>query len=155
MAKLHEDWREFSRLLNAHHVKFVIDGAHAVAAHSEPRLTADLDIFIQPTRANATRVASAVAELGFGTVDVTRLTKPNQVFMGREPYRIDILSSIDGVTFRSAWANRARSEIYGIRVAFLGLHELLRNKRAAGRPKDLVDLELLKGARGRRTKKKK
>jgi predicted nucleotidyltransferase len=155
MAKLHEDWSAFLRLLNGHRVKFVIVGGHAVAAHGRPRLTADLDIFVQPTKTNAKRIVAAISEFGFGTLDSSRLTQPNQVvFMGREPFRIDVLTSIDGVSFESAWAHRKRSVLDGIRVAFLGRSDLIRNKRAAGRPKDLLDVALLEEVVPRKRKRK-
>jgi predicted nucleotidyltransferase len=143
-AKLHDDWTEFLRLLNAHRVRFVIVGAHAVAAHGRPRLTADLDILAEPTLANARRVARAVEQFGFGSLEPEALTKPDTVvFMGREPFRIDVLTSIDGVSFARAWSGRLRAELGGVRVSFLGRRELIANKRAAGRPKDLSDLALL------------
>ena len=89
-AKLHDDWIEFLKLLNGHRVRFVVVGAHAIAAaHGRPRLTADLDVFVEPTLANARRVAAAIAAFGFGKVNPTELTKPDKVvFMGREPFRI-------------------------------------------------------------------
>jgi len=145
MVKLHADWSEFLRLLNAHRVRFVIVGGHALAANGRPRLTGDLDIFLQPTLANGTRVVRALSEFGFSGLEPDRLTKPETVvFMGREPFRIDLITSIDGVSFDSAWKGRLRGRLGGQSVSFLGRRQLVANKRAAGRPKDLADLALLK-----------
>lgn len=144
MAKLHDDWIEFLRLLGANRVRFVVVGAHAVAAHGRPRLTADLDLLVEPTLDNGRRVVRSLQQFGFSGLDAQSLTQPDVVvFLGREPFRIDLLTSIDGVTWKSAWAGRLRSHLGGVKVAFLGLRQLLRNKRAAGRPKDLADVALL------------
>lgn len=144
MAKLHDDWSEFLRLLNARRVRFLVVGAHAVAAAGRPRLTADLDVWVEPTLVNARRVVRALAEFGFGGLTPERLTEPDTVvFLGREPFRIDLLSAIDGVSFSVAWRGRTRGTLGGQRVSFLGRRDLIKNKRAAGRPKDLADIALL------------
>lgn len=75
-VKLHDDWIEFLKLLNAHRVRFVIVGAHAVAAHGRPRLTADLDILVEPSLANARRLTGANAAFGFGELEPRGLTQP-------------------------------------------------------------------------------
>jgi hypothetical protein len=156
METLHDDWNAFLKLLVARRVRFVIVGGHAVAAHGRPRMTADLDVWIDPSPPNARRAAAAIAEFGFGTVDADRLTRPKQVvFMGREPYRIDVLTSVDGVSFARAWAGRLAGTLGNVRVAFIGRTELLRNKRAAGRPKDLLDLELLRKSPSRQPSRRK
>ncbi|MCC6806132.1 MAG: nucleotidyltransferase [Deltaproteobacteria bacterium] len=150
MTKLHEDWIAFLKLLNAHRVRFLVVGAHAVAAAGRPRFTADLDIWIAPSTANARRVVAAVAAFGFPGLTVERLEHPDVVvFLGREPFRIDLLTSIDGVAFEPAWRHRTRAMLGGVRVGFLARKELIANKRAAGRPKDLADLALL-GARAKK-----
>jgi hypothetical protein len=146
MVELNSDWREWLRLLTACRVRFVIVGGHAVAANGRPRLTADLDVFIEPTRANARRVLQALHAFGFGDLGITedRFSQPDKVTMlGRVPHRIDLITGIDGVSFREAWRGRMLGDLGGMRVAFLGRAELLRNKLASGRPKDLADLALL------------
>jgi len=144
MAKLHEDWIAFLRLLRGHRVRFLVVGAHAVAAHGRPRLTADLDLLVEPTLENGRRVVRALEEFGFSGLAPERVRQPDLVvFLGREPFRIDLLTSIDGVTWRSAWEGRLRGELGGVPLAFLGRSQLIRNKKAAGRPKDLADVALL------------
>lgn len=153
MTKLHEDWIEFLRLLKENRVRFVIVGAHAVAAHGRPRLTGDLDVLVEPTLVNGRRVVRALDAFGFRGLDGEQLTRADTVvFLGREPFRIDVLTSISGVSWKVAWEGRLRGKIGNVTVAFLGLRELMHNKRAAGRPKDLADIALLREGRraGRR-----
>lgn len=129
--------------------EFVIVGAHALAVHGVPRATGDIDIFIRPIPANAERVLHALRLFG-APVDSHHLTshdltRPSTVYqIGLPPRRIDLLTSIDGCTFDDAWKGRTEVEIDGQSLPFLGRRELVQNKRAAGRPKDLLDLELLK-----------
>lgn len=105
--ELNQDWTEFLSVLISRHVRFLLVGGHAVAAHAEARLTEDLDLFVDCTRANARRLREALVAFGFGTIAPPEevLAQPNKVFMlGRKPWRIDILTSIDGVSFRKAWS---------------------------------------------------
>jgi hypothetical protein len=144
MTKLHEDWIAFLRLLNVHRVRYLVVGAHAVAAHGRPRLTADLDIWVEPTLLNARRVVAAVAAFGFvGLAPEQLVRRETLVFLGREPFRIDVMTSIDGVEWKAAWPTRKRAKLGSVSVAFLGVKQLVANKVAAGRPKDLADLALL------------
>jgi hypothetical protein len=139
-------WSEFLSALKRHGVRFLLVGAHALAAHGRPRATQDLDVLVAPTAANARKVAAALADFGFPELgaDWRWFTKPYRVTMlGRIPLRIDVLTGISGVSFAVAWKNRIKmpTEIGDIPV--LGINEFRANKRAAGRPKDLLDLALL------------
>jgi hypothetical protein len=151
--ELNRDWTEFLSALIAHRVRFVLVGGHAVAGHGQPRLTEDLDVFIDPTLANARRLRDALVAFGFGAVTpaVEELARKDRVFMlGRKPWRIDILTGIDGVSFREAWAGRVEAEFVASPLFVIGRSALLKNKRAAGRAKDLLDVELLEESRGPR-----
>ncbi len=144
--ELNRDWNEFLCALIAHRVRFVLIGGHAVAGHGEPRLTEDLDVFVDPTVANATRLREALVDFGFGAVapSVTDLAKPDRIFMlGHKPWRIDILTAIDGVSFAQAWATRVAAEFVQAPLYVIGKNALIKNKRAAGRDKDLLDVALL------------
>ena len=146
MVDLYEDWTAFLSLLIDHRVRFVLVGGHAVAAHARPRHTEDLDVFVEPTLANARRIRAALAAFGFGSVLPTakELSTPNKVFMlGRRPYRIDVITAIDGVSFRRAWSSRIQVKLAPGKVPVIGRDALVANKKAAGRPKDLHDLALL------------
>lgn len=149
MTPLHEDFRDFLRLLRSHRVRFVVVGGHALAAHGRPRYTGDLDVFVEPTPANARRVVAALRDFGFGSVDLVEadFATPGRVAqLGVPPVRIEILTRISGVDFSRAWAGRITARVAGVDVTFLGRRELLENKRAAGRPKDLADVALLEEA---------
>ncbi len=157
MDDLHSDWKEFLSLLRAHRVKFLVVGAHAVAANGRPRLTADLDIFVEPSATNAKRVLAAIEAFGFAGMGLTaaRFARSDNITMlGRVPFRIDVLTGIDGVTFARAWRGRIVGTFGGMRIAFLGRRELLRNKLASGRPKDLADIALLTEGTSTRQRKR-
>lgn len=146
MAKLQDDLREFIELLNSHTVEYVIVGGHAVAFHGHPRFTGDIDFFIRMTPPNAERLLAVLREFGFGTLDITArdLLEPKRVLrLGYPPNQIDILTSISGVDFDSAWDTRVESVIDNQPVSIIGRAELLRNKKAAGRQKDLADIDQL------------
>ena len=144
--KLQQDLREFIELLNSHGCDYLIVGGHAVAYHGHPRFTADIDFLLRPSAENAERVLSALHAFGFGELALGRddLTKAGSVIqLGRPPNRIDLLTSISGVSFDDAWAGRAPGELDGLTVFFLGRQALPENKRASGRPKDLADVAKL------------
>jgi hypothetical protein len=133
--------------LSAAGVEFLIVGAHALAAHGIPRATGDLDIWIRPTAANAERTYAALARFGASLEDLTvgDLTREGTVLqIGVPPARIDILTGITAVTFEEAWPGRVMAKVTAeLEVAVLGREEVLRNKRAVGRPKDLADVAWL------------
>lgn len=111
------DWSAFLEALRSQNTKYLVIGGHALAYYVEARLTEDLDIFIEPSSENAERVYRALDAFGFGgLVDSPAVfTEPNKVFMlGRKPWRVDILTGIDGVTFEEAWATRELVDFYGI-----------------------------------------
>ena len=156
MDALSADWNEFLRLLTHHRVRFVLVGGHAVAIHARPRHTEDLDVFVEPTKANARRLRAALVDFGFASVcpDVELLATPGKVFMlGRPPYRLDILTAIDGVTFAEAWRSRIGVETRAGRIEVIGRAALLANKIAAGRPKDLADIVALTGDLPKQTRR--
>lgn len=146
MAKLQTDLREFIELLNSHGVDYVLVGGHAVAFHGHPRFTGDIDFLLRPTDENARRVLRVLDDFGFGSVGITQrdLLQPGQVVqLGQPPNRIDLLTSISGIDFDTAWSSRVEATLDEQPVNVLGLEELLRNKRASGRQKDLADVEKL------------
>ena len=147
------DWNEFIRLLRSHRVRFVIVGAHAVAAAGRPRATQDLDVLVEPTTSNAARLGRALRAFGFPVLadDAAQFAEIDRMAtLGRPPLQIDVLTSITGVTFADAWAGRKTIRIGPLAVPFLGPRELVKNKAAAGRPKDRADLALLEEVTPRR-----
>ena len=128
--------------------RFLVVGAHAMAAHGVPRATGDLDVWVQADPENAARVWDALLQFGapVRTLGLSEadLTAPGVVFqMGEPPVRIDLLTSITGVDFDHAWSTRSVHRVGTLDVPFLGRTALLDNKRATGRTKDLADVEIL------------
>ena len=140
---------DFSDMLSAftgESVEYIVVGAYALAVHGVPRATGDLDFWIRPSAENASRVLRALAAFGAPAGDLTiqDLTTPDLVFqIGVEPSRIDILTSIDDVTFDEAVATMVIARIGDLDVPVLGREALIRNKRAVGRPQDLADVAQL------------
>ena len=151
--KLPPDWSELIGLLSAERVRFVVVGAHALAVHGRPRATGDLDIFVEPSTENARRLGVVLGRFGFPALarSARRFAQPDRMAtLGQEPLRIDLLTGISGVSFARAWAGRVKVRFGGHTVGFLGRREFMVNKRAAGRPQDLLDLALLAAGRRRR-----
>ena len=143
------DFDEFIASLTAHGVEFVIVGAYALACHGAPRFTGDLDIFVRPTLENAERLLAAVRAFGFPMVELSadRLVDARHMLqMGVEPVQIHVMSAISGVLWDEAWATRVTVRFGNREVAILGREAFVRNKRAAGRPKDLADIDALTAA---------
>ena len=150
MAKLHPDFREFLNSLKKHGVKFVVVGAHALAVHGVQRWTADIDVLIEPSDENAARLATVLREFGWpglAGVSLEHFSEPDRMArLGRSPVQIDLLTSVSGLTFSEAWEGRIETELDGVAVPVLGLREYVTTKLAAGRPKDRIDIELLREA---------
>lgn len=143
---LNSDWIELLRGLNAAEVKYLIVGAHAVGLYAKPRATGDLDIWIERSPANAERTYRALAAFGapVGELTVAELQRNDLIFMfGVMPLRVDVLTDISGVAFDEAWKGRTEGTLGGVPVNFIGREELVRNKRASGRTKDLADVEAI------------
>jgi hypothetical protein len=151
VAGLNSDFLDLLDAFLKQDVRFLIVGAHAVGAHGAPRATGDMDVWVQPERANAERVWAALDKFGAPLLDhgltLEDLHREGTVYqMGLPPFRIDVLTAISGCSFEEAWAGRLEQSLDGRPIPFLGLEDLLRNKRAAGRTKDLLDIELLREA---------
>lgn len=148
MAKttLNNDYRDLLQTFSECGVEFMIVGAHALSVHGYSRFTDDFDVWVRPTPANAQRVYNALAAFGAPMDRITTedLTSDDLIFqIGVAPVRIDVITSIEGVSFDDAWPNRVPVTYGGIAVSVLGRSDLITNKRAAGRPKDLADVNEL------------
>ena len=144
--KLDKDFNEFVELFVAKGVRFLVVGGYALAAHGYPRATDDFDAWVWANSENAEKIVECLATFGFGSLNLTTddfTTLDRVVQLGYPPYRIDIITSISGVEFDSAWANRLVVDVDGLQVPFIGRDDLLTNKRATGRPKDLLDVKYL------------
>ena len=140
------DWKEFLECFNAHRVEYMVVGAHALAHHGAPRMTGDLDLLVRPTPENGQRVLDALKAFGFSSLDLSIddfAGTDRVVQLGYPPIRIDIMTTLSGVTWAEAESGRAAALCVGVPARFLGRAELIRNKRACGRAQDLADLERL------------
>jgi hypothetical protein len=144
---LSKDLREFVALLNSNEVEYLVVGAFAVAYHGFPRYTADLDILVRSSEQNVERVLKTLGEFGFGSIGISKedlLSSDSVIQLGVKPNRIDILSSISGITFDEAWATRQEADLDGLRANFIGRDALIQNKLATGRARDQGDAEELR-----------
>lgn len=144
--ELHRDFRELLESFNAHGVEYVLVGAYALAFHGAPRYTGDLDLFVRPTPENARRILASLKDFGFGSLGlaVGDFTEPDRVVqLGVPPVRIDLVTTLTGVTWEEVWSARTELATAGIRIAVIDRATFVKNKRATGRPKDLVDAGLV------------
>ena len=141
-----EDFKELCALFNAHDVAYLIVGGYALAHHGSPRYTGDMDILIRPDVENARRILAAVAEFGFASLGLQIedfSTEGRVAQFGVPPVRVDILTSITGVSWEEAFSSKESGTYGGIPVHYIGREHFIRNKRAIGRRKDLADIEAL------------
>jgi hypothetical protein len=141
--QLPQDFKEFLRLLNLKKVEYLIIGGYAVGYHGYPRPTGDLDIWISNAPENANRAGEALEEFGFSCpIDI--LIQDDQVVrMGIAPFRLEVLTTIDGVRFSDCYSERVMADVNGVEVSLISLRCLKKNKEASGRSKDITDLEHL------------
>jgi len=141
-----QDFKELLELFNEHKVEYIIVGAYALAYHGAPRFTGDMDIFVKPSVENAKKIVSGLSGFGFGSLNLTveDFQTPNSVIqLGVPPVRIDIITSLTGVTWKEADQGKVEGLYGNIPVPFLGKKQFIANKRAIGRTKDLSDIEAL------------
>lgn len=144
--QLSKDFQDFLTLLERHHVRYLIVGGYAVAAHTVPRYTKDLDVWVEVSPLNAANLVAALDEFGFsslGLVAADFLEADAVIQLGYEPNRIDILTGISGVRFQDAYPMRTTARFGDLDVSTIDKRSLAANKRAVGRPRDLVDAEEL------------
>lgn len=147
---LNRDYKDMLLCLQKHGVDFIIVGAYALAAHGLPRATGDIDILVRPSTINGEKVIHALVEFGAPLQGLSAsefATLGNVVQIGVEPCRIDLLTEVDGVDFDQLWSNKMTITVDDIRVDIISKKDLITNKKAAGRPKDLLDLDWLLSGR--------
>jgi len=143
---LSKDFKEFIELLNAHNVRYLVVGGYAVAFHGYPRYTKDLDVWIELSPENADNIIKTMEAFGFGSLGLKPedfLESDQIIQLGYPPNRIDILTTLKEVQFEACYKERVELKIQGIKINFIDLENLKRNKRATGRPQDLADAENL------------
>lgn len=143
---LNRDFKEFVGLLNSTGVEYLVVGGYALAAFGHPRYTGDIDLWVNPSHANAQRLVQALGEFGFGGLGLTPadFVRPDSVVqLGYPPARIDLLTSIDGVRFAPCYERRTQVTIDGVDLPIIHVDDFRTNKLAVGRARDLADLESL------------
>lgn len=136
------DWKDLIQRLNESGADYMLVGAFAVAYYGSPRYTGDIDFWIRPTAENIQRVVAVLNDFGFKFLDlqIDDFMPPQLgVHLGHPPGRVDIMSMVSGVDFDEAWPHRITATIDGITLPMIGRKELIKNKRASGRPKDDLD----------------
>lgn len=142
-----QDFKEFIESLNKNDVEYLIIGGFAVAFHGHPRYTKDLDVWINSASSNVRKLLKALKDFGFGSLELKPedFSNPDDVIqLGYPPNRIDLITEIKGVDFESCYDQKVETQIDGIKVSFIDLENLKKNKKATGRHQDLADLENLK-----------
>ncbi len=144
--EIQSDFKDLLKLLNAHKVKYLIVGGYALAFYGAPRMTGDLDILVKPDSENAGRVLQALEDFGFKSLDIKPqdFTQPDKILqLGVPPVRVDILTSLTGVSWEDAVKGSVSGTYGETAVRFLGREQFIINKRSVGRKRDLADLEAL------------
>lgn len=142
--ELHPDFKDFLRLLNLHKAEYILVGGYAVGYHGYPRATGDMDIWIAVSDANAEKVAAAVGDFGMPRAYISKelfLEKNKIIRMGVPPVRIEVITGASGVDFAECYKRCVTLNIEDLEVNIISLNDLKVNKRAAGRHKDLEDIE--------------
>ncbi|MDP2921274.1 MAG: nucleotidyltransferase [Candidatus Omnitrophota bacterium] len=141
------DYEELLGLLNKNRVKYCVVGAYALAFYKRPRYTNDIDILVEPDIKNADKVIKTLNEFGFRSLKLSSkdFSRPGRIVqLGYEPLRVDILTSIEGCSFTGIWKNKKRGKYGNEKIYFIGIKELIKNKKASNRKQDQADLEILK-----------
>jgi len=144
--ELQPDFKELFVLLNARGVEYLVVGGYAMAFHGAPRYTGDIDLYVKPHPDNATRLLAALADFGFRFENLTAadFQEPDRVVqLGVPPVRVDLITSLTGVTWDQADACKVRGMYGDVPVSYLGRDQLIANKKATGRKKDAADVEAL------------
>lgn len=144
--ELNQDFKEFIELLNVNEVEYLVVGGYAVGFHGHPRYTGDIDFWVAISRENAEKIIVVLRDFGMGVLELQAedFMKEDMIIqIGYEPNRIDILTSVTGISFEECYSQKVRAEFDDITVDFLDIRNLKINKAASGRGKDLGDLENL------------
>jgi hypothetical protein len=143
---LNKDFKDILQLLLEENVEFLLVGGYAMGAHGYPRATKDIDIWVWADTANSAKVFHTLAKFGapMGNVSPLDFSEAGVVFqIGVPPNRVDIITDLSGVDFKTCWGNRIVVSIDGLDIPVIGRGDLIANKRALGRPQDQVDADIL------------
>ncbi len=143
---VNSDFSDLLRIFNANRVRYLVIGGYAVVQYAEPRFTKDLNVLISTDVVNAESVYNALREFGTPLAGLTPKDFSEEGFffqMGVPPVRVDVIMGIPGIKFEECWDRRVEVDFDGLKVVFISKKDLIASKRAAGRPQDLIDADLL------------
>ena len=141
------DFKELLNVLEKHKVRYLVVGGYAVMKYTEPRFTKDLDIWVSTDKENSKAVYAALKEFGAPLKKLTPADFAQEGYfyqMGSPPFRLDVMMSIAGVAFETAWANREKVQVEGLAIPFISKADLIKAKEASGRDQDLIDAKKLR-----------
>jgi hypothetical protein len=144
--ELDQDFREFLVLLNQNEVEYLVVGGYAVAFHGHPRYTGDLDIWVNATNNNLAILIKTIEQFGFESVPLKNIDFENEVIafhLGTPPVRVDIMNKISGVKFNECYPRKEALTMDSLTIPYIAFNDLILNKKASGRYKDLSDIENL------------
>ncbi|MBF0216405.1 MAG: nucleotidyltransferase [Candidatus Omnitrophica bacterium] len=148
MMRLPKDFKELLQLLNSKGIEYLVVGGYAVALYGYPRATGDMDIWVAISKENASKIVEVLKEFGFDMPELKEelfMASGKNIRMGTPPLRIEILTSIDGVEFSDCLKRKKNVNIDDLEISFISFDDLILNKKATGRYKDLADIDNLKG----------
>jgi len=147
VVQFYSDFKDFIKLLNKFKIRYLIIGGYAIAFHSRPRATQDIDIFIDNSEVNAKKILKALDEFGFASLNIKKedLIKDDAIIqLGVRPLRIDLVTSIEGVKFDEAYKNRVTINYADLKnISLISIKDLIKNKKETGREKDIFDIDWL------------
>ncbi len=152
--RIEQDFVELLKLFNKYQIRYCVIGAFAFGFHARPRYTKDLDILLEPTKENGGKIVDALNEFGFKSLKLTEKDfsqKEKFIQLGYEPVRVDLITSIKGITFDKIWQNKVQGTYGGEKVYFISLDDLIKSKKIAKRKQDMADLEILIDVKQRAT----
>lgn len=144
--EVQQDFRDLLELFNRNKVDYMIVGAYALGFHGVPRYTGDLDVFVRPDPINARSIMQALHEFGFGSAGLKAVDFEEEgkvVQLGVPPVRVDLITSITGVSWEQARSGRVKGQFGDLTAHYIGRDEFIANKRALGRKRDIADLEAI------------
>jgi predicted nucleotidyltransferase len=144
--ELNEDFKEFIKLLNDNKVKYLVVGGYAVGYHGNPRYTKDIDLWLLMDRENAKNIIESIKQFGFESLGLSEedfLNAENIIQLGYPPNRIDLLTDLSGVDFETSYTKKEIVDFEGVKINFISLDDLIKNKKSTGRLQDLADAENL------------